>query len=239
MKHLLIPDVHERMDKLDAILETHLDNADRVVFMGDWFDSFQKFDAARIVKVCRFINESVDTLISTWLLGNHDCHYFFRHAGFVCSGYDPRKKAFIEELIQPDTIRKFKLHTRIGPWLISHAGYHHTNVHMADDLTATASIDRAIRGEFPRIFSAGRARGGDAEFGGPTWLDFNYEFEHIDGIPQIVGHTNGAEVRFKDSTGKPGETITHLDRSWCIDTALKHCAIIDDETNAIEIIENT
>lgn len=242
MSTVSIPDVHERLSQLASamLLIGNRPEINRATFHGDWFDSFGKFDRDRLIMVCRFINGNIDGLDlgdriipADWLLGNHDVHYFFDHSGYVCSGYDRRKKEIINELISADTIRKFKIHTRVDGYLLSHAGYTHSNVHLANPETDAAMINLALRGEYLAIFGPGRARGGNHDMGGPTWLDFTWEFEHIDGVPQIVGHTHGNEVRFKDPSGPSGETIN--ERSWCIDTALRHLAIIDEGN--VEIVE--
>lgn len=257
--NLIIPDIHEKLDKLQIILNTYGPKVDAMTLTGDWFDKWGKFEAPSVIRACAIINNLVDgryeveegkVIPATLLVGNHDCHYLFSNDGFVCSGFDVRRREIITELISHDPIRKFKLHHRIGAYLLSHAGYNYGNIHLANPDYDKLAIDEALAGKFPNIFAPGKARGGDAKIGGPTWQDWNYEFEHINTVPQIVGHTNGSRVRLKHddhckakldvgSTFIDTEAIEECDcwPSYCIDTGLKHVAIIDDETNAVEIIE--
>ena len=65
------------------------------------------------------------------------------------------------------------------------------------------------------LLRAGWVRGGDQAKGGCTWLDWDEEFEDIPGVPQIVGHTIGKEPRWKGA-------------SLCLDTQLRHYAVIED-----------
>ena len=242
MKVAIIPDVHEKLDRLDNLV---LDDADHEIYLGDWFDSFAAFDEDRIRHTCDIINNLAQREDVTLLLGNHDVHYFFDNTGYTCSGYELRKKRIIKHLIPEETILKFKVFTRVGPYLVSHAGFCEGTLQYATDLVANEAIRTSLAGGYDALFGAGKARGGYQKFGGPTWLDFNYEFEHIDDIPQIVGHTQDKAVRAKGKTqaaskvDEDGNIIVDVGlMSYCIDTGLRHWALVDDETGAIEIIDN-
>lgn len=241
-KVLIVPDVHERLDRLAAALAGRIEKVDRVVFLGDWFDAFGPVDLRRVGQVCGFLNGNIDGLVieadpgddsatvtvpATFLLGNHDCHYFFNHAGFICSGYEPRKKEVIEANIPQGIIEKFRIYTRVGPYLLSHAGFHEGNLHYTRPEVEAHQLQIARDGGFSELWGAGYARGGRQPIGGPTWLDWSAEFNHIDNLPQIVGHTNGKQVRTKGLNGQL--------QSWCLDTACHHVAIVDDETGAITV----
>ena len=241
MPTLIIPDIHERLDKLANALSGRIERADRVIFLGDFFDAFGKTDLTRMRDVCRFINKNIDgirwedgdigsrIIPVDFLLGNHDCHYFFGHDGFKCSGYNHQKQDVIDTLI-PRTVReKFHIFTRVGSYLLSHAGFHTGNIGNATPEVERHHLQIAHDGGFSRMWGAGMARGGNQALGGPTWLDFAYEFEPIVGVPQIVGHTNGKDVRTKQTSN--GEI------SYCIDTALHNiCWISDDGQTTIEPI---
>lgn len=258
MSTLIISDVHERLDRLDAALAGRIEKVDRVVFLGDWFDAFGAVDLRRVGQVCQFINGNIHgytfenpdedysnlTIPATFLLGNHDCHYFFRHDAFKCSGYNPQKQEVIDANV-PDGIKEyFRIYTRVGPYLVSHAGFTEATLQYARQEVEAEALRKAFAGGFDPIFGAGYARGGNQPVGGPTWLDWNAEFQSIDDCPQIVGHTNSGTVRMKGLT--TGDCVQDEDGtlhvpigllSYCLDTALRHVAIVDEETGAVTIEE--
>ena len=53
MKTLVIPDVHQRINNVEWILENEK-GYDEVVFLGDWFDSF--FDPPKVAGFERPVN---------------------------------------------------------------------------------------------------------------------------------------------------------------------------------------
>lgn len=237
MPCLVIPDVHERLDRLDAALDLAYNKADHIVFLGDWFDAFGAVDLQRVRDMCNEIESHIDgigeggdgegtgpdrIIPTTFLLGNHDCHYFFSHDGFKCSGYNPMKQAVIDRYLPEEVKRKFKIFTRVGPYLLSHAGFHEATLQYAKPEVEADALKLAFDGKFDPIWGAGRARGGYQKIGGPTWLDWNMEFDHIDNCPQIVGHTNQQDQQPKVK-GPAGQLQSH-----CIDTALRHVAWIED-----------
>ena len=253
MPVLIIPDIHERLDKLATALHGRVQKADRVVFLGDYFDAFGPVDLGRVAQVCAFINGSIDGLTPMitdsetrhvpvdFLLGNHDCHYFFRHMGFRCSGFDHQKWEVINANVPQGIIDKFKVFTKVGPYLLSHAGLHEATLGFDAPLVEAAALRTAREGGWDPFWGAGQARGGRQRIGGPTWLDWNYEFEHIDGMPQIVGHTNGKTVRMKgrttaeSATDEDGTVTVPVELSYCLDTALHDVAWVDEETGVVTI----
>jgi len=44
------------------------------------------------------------------------------------------------------------------------------------------------------FYGVGHARGGNLKAGGIVWCDFDHEFQPIDDLRQIVGHTNQWET---------------------------------------------
>lgn len=241
MKTLIIGDVHERIEQFAAIgmriaRMPREERPQRIVQLGDWMDTFKPYSEEAVRELCHSINKATSTDLAVrgpieWecLLGNHDCHYFFDHALFKCSGYDERRKLLVKELITPDTIRRFKLMTWVGPYLVSHAGFTYTTIDYAKEEVARGAIETALKGEWDPIFGAGRARGGHLPVGGPTWLDWNDEFRHIEGTPQIVGHTYGREVRTRTTNNDKGY------KSWCCDTGLRHMLWVDEDNGEVTV----
>jgi hypothetical protein len=223
MKEIIVPDIHEQFEKLNK-LESRLLQADRVIFLGDWFDSFNE---PQHIQTAWWLKKHIDIKGWEFLLGNHDCHYAFSNAGFICSGYSPKKKEDIANILTIEDWAKFKVfaYTHDKEFLLSHAGLRPETAHFLNEEDAALQI--AQHGGFGNFWSAGVARGGYAKFGGPTWLDFNREFRPIDAQRQIVGHTSAsAEIRRVRGAGKNGST----GNNYCIDTGFRHAAFYEDGT---------
>lgn len=220
---LVIPDIHEQHGYLEGI-EPLIERAERVVFLGDHFDTFGMPQPERTYEA---ILKYIDNPKVTMLLGNHDCHYAFDNQGFLCSGFREPTRLVVERELGPEVWRKFRLWAKVGDYLVSHAGFHQSMIGLSlNDDGGISFIEEALAGDCPSIFRAGWARGGRQPVGGCTWLDWNDEFSHIYGRPQIVGHTQGNKVRKK---GLDDERP-----SYCVDTGLRHVLWTDGDTVEIE-----
>lgn len=217
MKRLIIPDIHERIDTLTSLLPI-MEEADEVIFLGDWFDTFGQ---GRAAETAHFLAENINTPNWIFLLGNHDCHYFFKHPYFRCSGYSASKQTLIDSVVTADVRQRFGISYEADGYLMSHAGFTPDTHYLLSEQMHTHALVSAHSGGFHEIFNAGRARGGRAATGGPTWLDWNQEFEPLPGLKQIIGHTHGHSVRVKDD-------------NYCIDTGLKHVAWLEDGTVTLD-----
>lgn len=199
---LVLSDVHHDIAKLEYILKK--EKYDVIVNLGDWFDNFYHDSIYDAEKTCRFIKQWIfkDNFITLW--GNHDIQYFYENEYAICSGYTKDKDVAINDifsnLVYP--IRnKFKWHIWIDDFLCSHAGIHPyhfppllSNISKESinewlDNEAKQAEIKLINGGDHWFYRAGRGRGGKMKFGGITWLDFKTEFEPIDGLKQIVGHS--------------------------------------------------
>lgn len=213
MKTLIVPDIHESIAGL-AIVTTMLDKADRVVFLGDWFDTFAKLKQP--IAMADFIMDHKDDPKYTWLMGNHDAHYFYRHPMLRCSGYNIHAQDYLDTLY-PHLRDNFKIFTDVDGWLVSHAGFtpatYEKFANAEAEQQALTDISHGISHD---MFAAGRARGGHAEVGGPTWLDWTKEFQDVPNVKQIVGHSAG--LRPRESKGG----------SWCIDCNLTCVGWVED-----------
>lgn len=233
MRTLIIPDVHEQIDKLEWIEVKYVPEAGRVVMLGDFFDSFFDRHSARIAT---WLYQHLDDPKYTICWGNHDISYAFG-GGFRCSGYDWHTQAAADRLSRDDW-RKMQVYTKVGKFLVSHAGFHPKLISLADPLLAEAAIEAGFAGIQDPIWGAGASRGGRNLRGGPVWLDWNEEFEAFE-IPQIVGHTFSAkhEVRTKVYAGDGiCEPDPNPATSYCIDTGLNHVMWVDEDTNEVEVV---
>lgn len=233
MKTLIIPDVHQKLFKLERILDNN--TFDRLISLGDWFDDF--YDTPEQAKKTA---EFIISLYSkygdrfTWLLGNHDIPYLFpkMYDYYACSGNTRAKINSIQEVFKGES-KPLGYNVELAAVIkiegckdivLSHAGV--SELYFAKPFTdAVSSQDVLDRCEeafknmklFLRdpVLCAGAARGGRQAAGGITWLDWNYEFEPVAGLSQIVGHTPTTFPivvdEFKTKIA-PDETLPALDR---------------------------
>lgn len=208
---LIIPDIHENIPRL-LKLEDRIAKADHVVCVGDYFDCFgpEKWD-----QMIEWILDRINDEKFTFLCGNHDVSYFFDHHWFMCSGFKLHKRDPIRRALLQYVGDKILLETRVGPYCVSHAGWHASTLKFRKPEVIQEAFDLAKRGEFHPIWGAGLTRGGNQLIGGVVWQDWNYEFEDIVEFKQIVGHTAGFDIKTKGS-------------SYCIDTSLQKVAWFDD-----------
>jgi hypothetical protein len=217
MKTLVIPDIHNKVDLANEIAARHPE-VDRIVCLGDYFDDFgdNQDDARRTAEWVK--NRSHDEKW-TLLVGNHDIAYMHNGGIFGCSGWTRRKQLSVNDVLVSSDWSRLRLHTYVGDWLLTHAGFT-DNLNVYDiDCVLHAAQDCLRRGQPHRLLLAGVSRGGDQRYGGVLWCDWS-EFSPIAGVSQLFGHTQGATVR------RNGDNV-------CLDTHLKHYAIITDGDLAI------
>lgn len=219
---LVVPDIHDQVEKVERILSSF--TYDKVIFLGDYFDSWTGTpkDAAKTAQwlIANFSNPNY-----TFLLGNHDLFYLYGE--FPCSGNTFEKFRAIDNVIEDDRVKfnsYFKLCHWIGDWCLSHAGLHKTWFeHPISGITQSNTEElckkalESIWSSSDPILLAGRSRGGPQRVGGIVWLDWS-EFEPIENVNQIVGHTAGKEVRAKAGTAS---------LNFCIDTHLNHVGVLE------------
>ncbi|MEK6880200.1 MAG: hypothetical protein AABY22_11350, partial [Nanoarchaeota archaeon] len=142
-----------------------------------------------------------------------------------CSGFEQCKLMAIDSVLDKDLIKNIKWYYWLNNnTLVSHAGI--TN-QLAEKYKAPKGLkafkkwlfkkeleaNEALKQGRPHwLFMAGVARWGNQAFGGITWCDWTLEFDPIEGINQIVGHTPANKVRTE--SGK--NTF-----NYCIDTHLE------------------
>lgn len=233
---LVLADIHQEVDKARKIIKAEA--ADLVVNLGDEFDSFYKDSEYDVRKTCQFLMETLsDNKVHT-LWGNHSIHYFYPSKYTICSGYENDKRDYIDEMLgslKNHLAKKFKWYIQIDNFLCTHAGV--SSAHFFPYLKVNKISDwldnegkaadlRLQTGQPHWFYGAGKARSGKLDKGGIVWLDFNTEFEPIEGLKQIVGHTYSKAIRPHNLDGS-------LDpNDWnniCIDCGLNQYLIIQNK----------
>jgi len=218
-----IGDVHQKNSKLKKILESEdVQAAKEVIFHGDYFDSFD--DHHQMKDTVAFLNENAANPRYTFLMGNHDISYLSTNKAYICSGYSQNTKDYITKNLSKefrDKIKLYELKKIAGQSvLFSHAGIHPSHFTVSTDATKHDSLvsffdslDIDINLNHP-LLHAGRDRGGRQYYGGLLWIDW-YSLELIEGLFQIVGHT---EHTVPQIMGMAEMNACNIN----IDTALNH-----------------
>ena len=221
-KTLIIPDIHHQIAVVDGVLgrEDH----DRVVFLGDYFDDFGDTpEKAR--QTATWLKRRLRDPRMTFLFGNHDLPYRYTVAGLGCSGFSFEKREAILDVLDESDWGALRLHAWIDGILVTHAGWNEAFCD-ADGRVTREYVDSACAecvaelaaGRMHPLVAAGMSRGGTAAVPGIVWQDWS-ELRPIAGLHQVVGHTPGTEIRFKNAdTGSAA----------CIDTRLCHVAWVED-----------
>ncbi len=208
---LIIPDLHHHTENADYWMDSipH----DRVVFLGDFFDRYGD-EAEDATRTAEWVSRQMERENAVFIFGNHDLPYRFHGDERVeCPGFSPAKSDAINRVLKRKHWDRFCLaHSEQG-WLLSHAGFHPAWMKGASQEAILARCDAAMRlareGCIDPILGMGELPRGIQKFGGPLWMDW-CSFMPIEGISQIVGHSQDDEVRTIAAEG----SINH-----CIDVA--------------------
>jgi hypothetical protein len=235
-KTLIISDIHQRIKAAQFLLDFFEGKVDHYVFLGDYFDDFKP--EAGVEETCKWLHATSERLgdRATWLIGNHDASYFedwlcgsvLKTKKVNCTGYTRSKSAKIKHYFSTcfEFWKTVKLCAIEQGYLISHAGFHPSKLMPFD--TNNEDVATRYNNEWRQIldqrflapnnlhlFAVGGARGGFGRAGGPLWLDWYEEFEPIHGFPQIVGHSQGPDIRLKQN-------------SLCVDCLLEKVVVLED-----------
>ena len=249
---LVVGDIHNRIERVEAILERFCGRYRSVVFIGDYFDSFgdRPVDARR---TARWLAESLQAPNRVHLLGNHDVSYLFPgHPQCRCPGWTPSKQRVIAEELTAVSRDTFRLAAQVGRWVMSHAGF---TRQLADGWSAEkalieADVAQLCLSRMARyaLLNGDQSRGGTDAVPGVIWTDFARTFQPGAGLHQIVGHTpslGATRGKHLDANGLavnstvfdnglsvgPGVNGTRGFSSvnWCVDCDLEMVALIDGD----------
>jgi hypothetical protein len=237
MKTVIIGDIHGR-DAWKQIINQEQD-ADRFIFVGDYFDSF---DIPGLIQ-CQNFQDIIEFKTTTdkeviLLVGNHDYHYFPEIGENGCSGYQVRMAPTIQHII--DTNRDhLQLAYQFDDFLVTHAG---VSSIWLDDTIVMWDVEnlamylndlfkyqplkigyRSYKQIGDQVYGTGGY--GDETFQGPIWIrpkslmKANYDTLRTK-IRQVVGHTGQRQIDIEGkSTGG---------RYYFIDTIPREYLIVND-----------
>lgn len=237
MIYLLIPDVHEEFEKVERILHNYESCVNHTVFFGDYMDSFNYNynQKGHFIDHLKWLGTAVNKPRRSFLIGNHDVNYFTQCEQYICSGFAPWKIPLVDQYLGRAFWKKLdflKFYQDNGfNYLFSHGGIHPSKLppyfefEEEDFNILNERIKHDFGADIPTTWlNAGRCRGGRQNVGGITWLDFRREFEDIEGLIQIVGHSRD-------------NTVRTIGKSMCIDCGLDYVVILNTADNTHEIID--
>jgi hypothetical protein len=217
MKTVILGDSHGR-DLWKQIVEIEND-ADRIIFLGDYFDSF---DIPGVVQLQNFLdivefkkNSDKEVVL---LFGNHDYHYMPGFTGYGYSGYQAALAYQFRDAIEQN-LEHFQMAYLFNDVLCSHAGIspewlemvfgkpndesgHNWNIDTMDGIKHVVELINDHLKFKPSIFEFNGFNGyGDDTWQTPIWIRPNSLMKSNKKNPklkkniiQVVGHTQVKDI---------------------------------------------
>lgn len=241
-KILILGDSHKNTEWIKTILQKEKGNFDKIIHLGDHFDSFFDYPIVSSTKqtahfVKEFINHQYGEVFQ--LTGNHElplveshkyCVQYTqpRNLQTICSGYTKNQAHDINSVLDQNDWQKFNPFYYCNGYLISHAGFNqylwHNNLSFDENLAY--AWDKGTKGlkdllftnnKVDEYFEVGISRGGSTDFPGIYWNDFDTEFIGVEGVKQILGHSSSFNhIRVKNE-------------NYCLDGSQTTYAILHDD----------
>jgi hypothetical protein len=210
MKIIVLGDTHGRSTWKLAI---HQEQPDRVIFIGDYFDSFEISGIEQIDNFKQIIQykESNPQIEVVMLIGNHDHHYFPETGYTGTSGYQAGVGHSITQVIDENR-HHLQMAYGFGDYLFTHAGVSPVfmdRVFGKDDWSkesVVVDLNELFKYK-PKVFEfSGLEPSGDNAMQTPIWIRprslMHANKTHEKGLKkdyiQIVGHT---QMKKLDLTG--------------------------------------
>lgn len=220
-KLLVISDIHNRWEKASSIIQNN--TYDKIVFLGDILDNREETER-EVEDTCLWFNEQIQRPDFIWIAGNHCLPYIYPHTHtFRCHKNHSRNQTIFDSIIGENR-NLHKLFYYENSILFSHAGFQYNIVaEFGSNLALFENklINQLKNNTYNKLFHAGMARGGYEYKGGFTWLDFDDEFEVVDNLNQVVGHT-------RQYTDLPSVKVSRSSLNICLDTGNDHYLISED-----------
>lgn len=200
MKFLILPDVHLRLNAIMKLLKELRGEYDKVIFLGDYFDSFHEnsllHGTCTPELMAQWLVSELENKDYTFLFGNHDAHYMiprYYNGAQIC-GYTHQKRNIINSYMTPEWWKKLQIFAFVGNYIFSHAGISTANLPALLDESYLPDYlkkeeERAMNDFNHAFWQPGSDRGFYAQVeGGPLWCDWKNVFS-FDKYIQVVGHT--------------------------------------------------
>lgn len=237
MKVLVVGDIHGKWEMVNEAFDTFIKgHYDKIIFMGDIYDSFDRTDED-MIHCANVINAMLKTYPDrvVVIVGNHDEAYLrYNPEHFRCSGFRPMLHVKLHPQLL--SMKKFYQYAYgIGNHLFTHAGVQyrwfskHFNtlqncadmmgVDITDPTHLWMVLDAVARTADSGIWKEkGPARRGmDSDYGSPMWCDLDEMLTNgpYPGLHQICGHTHTDLMyrfnRFEGNKKYKDTSVTYVD----------------------------
>ena len=241
MKTIVLGDTHGRSQWK---LIVNMEKADQVIFIGDYFDSYDLTAAEQMYNFKEIINykETTDAHV-TMLIGNHDYHYYPEIGNVGTSGYQTKSAPAISQLIDENR-NHLQMAYSIDDYLFTHAG---VSSEFMDNVFGKGGwkaedISTLLNEQFlhkPRTFDFGMAinmekmwyldPSGDSKGQSPIWIRPR-SLMSVNKVTlrkqviQIVGHTQMNQLDVEGSQNWTGGRYYFIDT---LDTSGEYLIIED------------
>ena len=223
MKTVVFGDTHGRSNWKLAV---HKENPDRVIFIGDYFDSFEITGLEQIHNFKEIIqykekNPQVEVVL---LIGNHDHHYFPEIGYTGTSGYQSGIAPSIIQVIDENR-HHLQMAYGFGDYLFTHAGV--SPVFMDQVFGAEGWSKETVVPDLNELFKYkpkaflfnGFESSGDSPTQTPIWIRprslMSSNKKHKNGLKkdyiQIVGHTQMRKLDLIESDKFTGGRYYFID----------------------------
>lgn len=202
MKIAAIGDIHGRVIWKQIIKK---DNFDKIVFVGDYFDSFDvhgEYQINNFINIIEYKTKNPDRVVL--LLGNHDYHYLDvneRYSGFQ-SGFQYEIKHLLKTALKDNLIQSCYSYKDI---LFTHAGITKTWC-INNGINPDKDIEKQLNdllifkpNSFKFKMGANYSQTGDDICQSPIWVrPHSLLKDKVSFCRQVVGHTRGNNIRIKE-----------------------------------------
>lgn len=170
------------------------------VFVGDFLDSWVSKPVYQ-VKALKFALTLVEAEQADVVWSNHDIRYAYKELGETyCTGFHTETAMMVTMGPLAERMRKlikpYLLCEEFGV-LVTHAGISARLANLIGQDITPALLDVWFADRESPYYWAGPGRMGLDPIGGPLWCDWNTEFDPIEGVTQIVGHTRQKSIAHK------------------------------------------
>lgn len=258
MKITVIPDIHNKVSKASHIFTKEADS-DKVIFLGDYFDARGDggFEAQ---KVAEWLRRHINNPKFVFLYGNHDIGYAFPNTQAQCSGHSFGKYIAANEVLRREHWDKLKFFWFAGGWFFCHGGLHPSYIPknvktipeikewlLFEEKEARHRLIHTDQDHWFYRYGFSRTDEPISHPGGLLWCDANDEFQPVEGLAQVFGHTHQRSLPpkfIKDNHLNiiQNEKVLNMELrpadgyNVCLDTGLNHYAVITDGVLKIKTI---